>query len=440
MQFLQWCVGRDRLPVSQHALGVHHFTAEHGAPVHGKRQDVHSLFFAFNFHVRASRLVRHAARGFLRCFEIKHAPKTAHVARTLDPGHIDVVGAVVVRVDLSPLCASRSPKQGKDQPYGQQIQGFSQDVHACTIKYPLSQEKLLSMCALNSQKICQLWLTKFAHASILCFAVALGGCGGGGGSASNGGGTPPVTEPPTDTAALLSPGVFTALVDGKDWVAILMRSASGTGSAANLYGLHFNTQDPDLYAGSVLGVGAASASVSNLTFFQNISGILRTGSATLTSPSAGSVKSVFNFAATANDTAKEITWLANPIAVSTYRFDTPAQASALQGVWRGRLSYGLGGYADSFTLTIAADGDMQVLQTFYQDCQMSNATATPAVNSVNLYSIAFSVPNATQCFLKNQALTGAGFISASTTPGKTQRLQWVAVAPDGKGLSYLAER
>jgi hypothetical protein len=57
-----------------------------------------------------------------------------------------------------------------------------------------------------------------------------------------------------------------------------------------------------------------------------------------------------------------------------------------------------------------------------------------------LYSIAFSVPNATQCFLKNQALTGAGFISASTTPGKTQRLQWVAVAPDGKGLSYLAER
>jgi len=65
---------------------------------------------------------------------------------------------------------------------------------------------------------------------------------------------------------------------------------------------------------------------------------------------------------------------------------------------------------------------------------------SPAMGGVNLFSVSFTVPNATQCFLKSQNLTGVAYVTSSPTPGKTQRLQWLATTADGRGVSFRADR
>jgi hypothetical protein len=71
---------------------------------------------------------------------------------------------------------------------------------------------------------------------------------------------------------------------------------------------------------------------------------------------------------------------------------------------------------------------------------MTLGEAKPALGGVNLFTVSFKVPSATQCFLKNQTLTGVAYVTSSPVAGKTQRLQWLAVAPDGRGVSFRADR
>jgi hypothetical protein len=112
---------------------------------------------------------------------------------------------------------------------------------------------------------------------------------------------------------------------------------------------------------------------------------------------------------------------------------------SIQGKWTGRWTYAYG-FVENFSLTISDTGAASSSMTFQSDCQINNGSVSPALGGVNLFSVSFSVPNATQCFLKSQNLTGVAYVTSSPTPGKTQRLQWLATSPDGRGVSFRADR
>ena len=255
--------------------------------------------------------------------------------------------------------------------------------------------------------------------------------------------TPPVVNPNTSTT--VSPGVYAALWNGKEITSIVMRTSNAASDTAQLYALQFNSPDPDIYAGTAKGIGTNNATIGDLTYFQNVSGTLRSGTAALSVPSAGLLKTVVSYAATPTEGARDLTWYANPD--NALKLDTPATASQLAGRWTGRWTYAFG-FVENFSLTFTADPsttEPNKLSTtsstfFQQDCQVTLGEAKPALGGVNLFTVSFKVPSATQCFLKNQTLTGVAYVTSSPVAGKTQRLQWLAVAPDGRGVSFRADR
>jgi hypothetical protein len=217
-----------------------------------------------------------------------------------------------------------------------------------------------------------------------------------------------------------------------------MRTSSSDTTSAQLYALQFNSpSDPDIYSGSLSGIGSNSATVSNLTYFQNVTGTLRTGIATLTVPSAGLLKTVLSYSSTATEGVRDLTWYANPD--NRIKVGTPALIETIQGKWVGRWSYAYG-FVDNFPLTISDSGATSSSMTFQSDCQISNGVMAPAIGGVNLFNLSFNVPNATQCFIKGQSLTGVDFVTSSPANGKTQRLQWLATTADGRGVSFRADR
>jgi len=248
--------------------------------------------------------------------------------------------------------------------------------------------------------------------------------------------TPPVVNPNTSTT--VTPGVYTALLSGKEVTSIVMRNSSTNSASAQLYALQFTAPfDPDIYAGSLSGIGSNSATISKLTYFQNVSGTLRSGTASLTVPSAGLLKTTVSYSATPTEGARDLTWFANPD--DRLKLDTPALLETIQGKWAGRWSYSYG-YIDNFSLTVSDTGVVSSSMTFQSDCQISNGSVSPALGGVNLFSVSFAVPNATQCFVKSQNLTGVAYVTSSPTSGKTQRLQWIATTADGRGVSFRADR
>ena len=248
--------------------------------------------------------------------------------------------------------------------------------------------------------------------------------------------TPPVVNPNTSTT--VAPGVYTALLSGKEVTSIVMRNSSTNSASAQLYALQFTAPlDPDIYAGSLSGIGSNLATISKLTYFQNVSGTLRSGTASLTVPSAGLLKTTVSYSATPTEGARDLTWFANPD--NRLKLDTPALLETIEGKWVGRWSYAYG-YIDNFSLTVSDTGVVSSSMTFQSDCQISNGSVSPALGGVNLFSVSFAVPNATQCFVKSQSLTGVAYVTSSPVSGKTQRLQWIATTADGRGVSFRADR
>jgi len=200
--------------------------------------------------------------------------------------------------------------------------------------------------------------------------------------------TPPVVNPNTSTT--VTPGVYTALLNGKEVTSIVMRNSSTNSASAQLYALQFTSpSDPDIYSGSISGIGSNSATINNLTYFQNVSGSLRTGSASLTVPSAGLLKTTVSYSATPTEGARDLTWFANPD--NKLKLDTPALLETIQGKWAGRWSYAYG-YIDNFSLTVSDTGVVSSSMTFQSDCQISNGSVSPALGGVNLFSLSFAVP------------------------------------------------
>ena len=233
---------------------------------------------------------------------------------------------------------------------------------------------------------------------------------------------------------LITLGVF----NDKEFISVLINSNDAASANANFYALQFNNIDPDIYSGTLSGVGT-SAAISNNLGHQNTSGIIRTGIATLSASPDEGLKTKINFLATSTESAKELNWTPKIFPQSTYLIERPALISEIQGIWTGRLSYGLG-FSDNYKMNITPSGELSALQLFNSDCQLTQASFTPSLGNVNLFNLKAHIPNATQCFLKNEGLSGVAFVITSPVAGKTQRIQWIATSRDGKGLSFRADR
>ena len=102
-QIHQRGVGWNGLPFTHDALRVNDFAGEHGATVHRELQNVHHLFAAVHFHVRARRNIKSTALRFLGCSVIEQAPKRSNGARTFDGAIVHIDDARVGGGDFLPF-------------------------------------------------------------------------------------------------------------------------------------------------------------------------------------------------------------------------------------------------------------------------------------------------------------------------------------------------
>ncbi len=259
-------------------------------------------------------------------------------------------------------------------------------------------------------------------------ALSLSACGGGGGNSST---------PINPIGSVITAGAYMGTVGGKDWISILLPTDASANSVTQFYALHYAATDPDIYSGAGQITGNNTASLTKLSVFPNIAASVRTGMGSFTSAGSGVVRADLSFAATSSDIALKINL--DHSAPSGYTYNTPATLASVKDVWQGRLSYGLG-FADNYSINVSAQGAVTTSAVFQNDCQLTQSTLTPSADGNNLMSWTASIPNATQCSLKNQTLTGAAFISPSPVAGKTQRLYLVGVTSDGRGVSFKADR
>jgi hypothetical protein len=233
--------------------------------------------------------------------------------------------------------------------------------------------------------------------------------------------------------------VTTGIFNDKDekFTSILINSTEESNSQVLFYALQYNNLDPDIFSGTLSDLGLVTVSSSNLVH-QNTSGILRSGIANLSADSNTSFTATINFPANSVG-AKVLTLNPKLLPESTFKFETPALMSAIGGNWTGRLSYGKGS-SDDYRITITPSGEVSASQLFDLECQLSQASFIPSPSKVNLFIVKAQIPNATQCFLKNERLKGVAYVTTSPIAGKTERIEWVATAADGRGISFRADR
>ena len=275
------------------------------------------------------------------------------------------------------------------------------------------------------------------HMAIFALTSLIVGCGGGSvSSSSTDTSNPSSGSSATALPGQLLPGAYVASLFDKDWVGMLLPTKTGTSTAYQFFGLHYNGSDPDIYSASSDVVSATTA-LPLVYVYPNISAAVRTGSGTLSQLGNNVVLTSLVFPATGLELAKSIGVAASP--PSNYKYNTPASLSTVQGNWTGRLAYSVG-FAENYSISISSAGAISTAMPFQQDCVLSNAKLAPNFDGTNLFSLNLSIPSATQCSLKGQTLNGAAFVTASPLAGKTQRLYLVGVTTDGRGISFKADR
>lgn len=261
--------------------------------------------------------------------------------------------------------------------------------------------------------------------------LVLSACGGGSSSSA--------TSPPTANSSTINPGIYMGAVNGKDWITVLLPSTNQT---TNFFALHYNGTDPDIYSGTGQITGSSTANLSKVSLYPDNSKPVRTGTGTVSSLGNGIVRAALTFPSVGTDVGKDIS--IDHSAPSGYTFNTAASLALAQGSWQGRWSYGQG-FAENFTLTISPQGQLTSSAMFQNDCQLTESQLTVSTDggtSLNLFNWSLKIPNATICStsLGGQTLSGAGFMTNSPVAGKTKRLILVATTPDGRGVSFKADR
>jgi hypothetical protein len=222
------------------------------------------------------------------------------------------------------------------------------------------------------------------------------------------------------------------------WVAMLLPTKQGNTTVTNFYGLSYKDKDisrvPDLYSGSGLFTDVNSASFTRLSVYPNTTAVLRTGSGTLSNLGNGVVNAQLSF-----PEAKSNDQCPFQLPFTQFRFPDVLYVALLGARAATVRSYGFSS-AGEFTLNISAQGEISTSQTFQQDCLLTQGALAPSAYSSSLLTFTLTIPDATQCSLRNQTLNGAAFVTASPVAGKTQRLYIAGVTTDGRGISYIADR
>jgi hypothetical protein len=280
---------------------------------------------------------------------------------------------------------------------------------------------------------------RFAVAVCLLVSCVLMGCGGGGSSSSA-----PDSGTPTSRVNL---GVYTTSISnssGNKDLTLIINSHSASSTNGLFYALQFNSsafqvQQPDIFSGSIAGIGNTTASISSLTEFSTDLNTLKYGAASFSLPTQDKLK-----VAVTPQSGSAIQWNdATRINIDS--------TNSLVGSWTGNLYYPT---AASVPLTITftsqptpSDPNNLVisnLQFAGTACNIHSGNATLSPGSVNLYNLSMALANATGCVLRDDiakpgSLTGVAYVTTSTVPGK-KRLEWVAITSEGRGLSFRADK
>ena len=257
--------------------------------------------------------------------------------------------------------------------------------------------------------------------------IGLIGCGGGGG-----GSTPPVA--PTST---LIKGLYSGTLGNKEVVSVVT-------PGLEFFALHFNTpNNPDIYSGKLnFGLnGAASTTGDGLR--ANVSGSLRSGTASFTNGSLDAYSGSLNLA---SQLALELT-LTAPLS-GTYQVSHQPSLSELQGRWQGIWSDGgttTGTESAPFSIDISNRGAMTLLGVgLVNSCQYT-ASISPQADA-NIFTVVLTIPVLTGCVRtvdkpSGVVLNGVAVIYKSPVVGKISRLDLVVVdGATGSGLSFRGDR
>jgi hypothetical protein len=296
----------------------------------------------------------------------------------------------------------------------------------------------------------QLALPASWRATAFCLLMAglLGGCGGGSSSTPS---VPDNTTPTSNSVGTVKSGVYLATsLSGLKAITLIINSDSANSSTGQFFALQFNTpesqpQQPDIYSGSISGLGTSTAKVNSMLAYSTYVDTTppKIGSITLTSLTQG------EFKVDGTEEGNALQW-GNAKNDSGINIDTAATSSSLLGLWTGSLYFPTGGSIANYSITFAAAptiSDAHNLSfsatSFGVGCRPAEGKATPYPSGNNFYSISLKVPNDTQCDLNKSSqaitLTGLAYITTSPVAGK-KRLQWVAINSDGRGLSFRADK
>lgn len=277
----------------------------------------------------------------------------------------------------------------------------------------------------------------------LLITSILMGCGGGGSSSgSSGSGAGPNT--PTSQVSL---GVYTTSISnlsGNKDLTLIINSDSASNTNGFFYALQFNSstnqvQQPDIFSGSIAGIGSTTASISSLTEFSTYLDTLKYGAASFSYPTQDRLKVVVS------ESGNTVDWSdATSITLDT--------TNSLAATWTGNLYYPAGGVTPNLSITFTSSPTSSdssnlsfTVPQFGNTCPTISGNATPSPSDANLYNLSMNLTNNTGCVLRANSgnpgsLTGVAYVTSSPVAGKTKRLQWVAITSQGRGLSFRADR
>jgi hypothetical protein len=296
---------------------------------------------------------------------------------------------------------------------------------------------------------------RFVAAMALLITSVLMGCGGGGSSTSDSGSGAGSEVP----ASQVYSGVYTTSfiyasgINKNKAVTLIINRDSLNSINGRFYAWQFSSpeaqgEQPNIFSGTITGIGDSSASISDLSEFSIYENTSKAGRATFTSPTQGILKGdvIQGVNTTEWSNANGIT------------LETNDSSNSLVDTWTGNLYYPTGGLNTNLSITFTRSPTNSEPNNLIFDLQFGPVTntgpackinttgiATPSTSGVNLYNLSMVLTNSTLCVLRDklidpESLTGVAYVTTSPVPGKTKRLQWVAITSQGRGLSFRADR
>ena len=256
------------------------------------------------------------------------------------------------------------------------------------------------------------------YASLLLLALQTG-CGGGGG------GTTPTPNPALPVATVMQ-GVYAGSLDGHEFV-------SAVTPDADWFALYFLSTIPEIYSGKiVLGLNQlASIPSPGVRAFQN--GNLLSGGARFVGASADQYNlSLDGF--TSADTK-----------VLSFNASTVVTVGSLPGSWTGTWTDSLDSKTRAASVLNFSPSGVTTSFDFFSNCDRPGSMPVLSLTSLSdgIYSVKLQIPQITACDrtpVVAVELNGVAFVHASSLPGKTLRLDLIAIDSTGSGVSFRGDR